>query len=72
MVSDSVRNFIFPLIKKHKDKGIYPPGNRVQGNGADIATRLKKPAEPGACLIAHANIRRWPIENRSLSQMLID
>jgi len=58
MVSDSVRNFIFPLIKKHKDKGINPPETRVQGNGADIATRLKKPAEPDACLIAHTNTRR--------------
>jgi len=58
MVSDSVRIFIFPLIKKHKDKGINPPENRVQGNGADIATRLKKPAEPEACLIACANTRR--------------
>jgi predicted nucleic-acid-binding Zn-ribbon protein len=29
MVSDSVWNFIFPLIKKHNDKGINPPENRV-------------------------------------------
>ena len=41
IVSDSVRNFIFPLIKQHNDKGINPPENRVQGNGTDIAARLK-------------------------------
>ena len=44
MVSDSVRNFIFPLIKQHNGKGINPPENRVQGNGVDIAARLKGPA----------------------------
>jgi len=41
IVSDSVRNFIFPLIKQHNDKGINPPENRVQGNGIEITARLK-------------------------------
>jgi len=35
MVSDSVRNFIFPLIKQHNGKGINPPENRVQGNSEE-------------------------------------
>ena len=58
MVSDSVRNFIFSLIKKHNGKGINPPENRVQGNGDDIAARLKGSAEPAACLTAHTCARR--------------